>query len=87
MAQHVIKIPAELADELDSLAGHKRRTAYAIDVLWSEVRRHKQRRALRLSAGAWKDHPELSEGGAAYVERVRSEADERFESALAPRDR
>lgn len=87
MAQHVIKIPAELADELDSLAGHKRRTAYAIDVLWSEVRRRKQRQALRLTAGAWKDHPELSEGGAAFVERVRSDADERFESAAAPRDR
>lgn len=87
MAQHVIKIPGELAEELDRLAGHKRRTAYAIDVLWSDVRRRKQRQALRLSAGAWKDHPELSGGGAAYVERIRSEADERFESALAPRDR
>jgi len=87
MAQHVIKIPGELADELDRVAGHKRRTAYAIDVLWNEVRRSKQRRALRLSAGAWKDHPELAEGGAAYIDRTRDEADERFESALMPLDR
>jgi predicted nucleic acid-binding protein len=51
------------------------------------VRRSKQRQALRLSAGAWKDHPELAEGGAAYTDRMRAEADERFESALMLGDR
>lgn len=82
MGQHIIKIPSDLAAELDRVAGSKRRTAYAIDVLWNEVRRSKQRRALHLSAGTWKHHPELSDGGAAYVDRIRAEADERFESAL-----
>jgi hypothetical protein len=84
--QRIIKIPGELAEELDRLAGHKRRTAYAIDVLWKDVRRRKQREALHLSAGAWRNHPELAEGGAAYVERMRSESDERFEAALERRD-
>jgi hypothetical protein len=76
----IIKIPEGLADELDRLAGARRRTAYAVDVLWRDVRRNKQRQALELSAGAWKkrDHPELSGGGAAYVDRIRSEPDERF---------
>ncbi len=39
---------------------------------------------LRASAGAWKmvDHPELAEGGAAYVDRIRAEPDERFEEAI-----
>ena len=80
----IIKIPEELSHELDQLAGTRRRTAYAIDVLWREVRRHKQRRALETSKGAWKtkDHPELSKGGAAHVDRIRSEPDERFETAL-----
>jgi hypothetical protein len=82
----VIKIPEELAHELDRLAGaeHKPRTAYAIDVLWRDVRRNKQREALKLSAGAWNpaDHPELAQGGAAHVERIRSETDERFEAAI-----
>jgi hypothetical protein len=38
---------------------------------------NKQRLALKLSAGAWKieNHPELAEGGAAYIEKIRSEAD------------
>jgi hypothetical protein len=43
-----------------------------------DAKRRKQREALRLSAGAWKpeDHPELAEGGAAYVELIRSEPEE-----------
>jgi hypothetical protein len=85
--QNVIKIPQDLAGELDRLAGPKRRSAYAIDVLWRDVRRHRQREALRLSKGAWKpkDHPELKRGGAAYVDRIRAERDERFEAALKSR--
>ena len=82
----VIKIPEELAHELDRFAGaiHKPRTAYAIDVLWRDVRRNKQREALQLSAGAWDtaDHPELAQGGAARIEQIRSEPDERFEAAI-----
>ena len=82
----VIKIPRELADELDRLAGAERkaRTAYVVDLLWRDVRRHKQRDALRLSAGTWKpaNHPELAQGGAARVEQIRSEPDERFDEAI-----
>jgi hypothetical protein len=84
--QNVIKIPSELARELDLLAQaeHKRRTPYVVDLLWRDVRRNKQRQALNLSAGAWKPehHPELADGGAAYVEKIRSEPDERFEDSI-----
>jgi hypothetical protein len=82
----VIKIPAELAQELDRLAGaeHKPRTTYVVDVLWRDVRRNKQRQALKLSAGAWNpaNHPELAQGGAARVDQIRSERDARFDDAL-----
>ncbi len=82
----VIKIPQELASELDRLAGaeHKPRTVYAIDVLWRDVQRHKQLEALQLSSGIWKatDHPELSQGSALYVEQMRAEPEERFEDAI-----
>jgi hypothetical protein len=83
---NVIEIPEELAYELDRLAQaeHKPRTTYVVDVLWRDVRRNKQREALRLSSGAWNPdhHPELAQGGAAYVEEIRSEPDERFENAI-----
>ncbi|MGC2657237.1 MAG: hypothetical protein WA324_04610 [Bryobacteraceae bacterium] len=82
----VIKIPEELAYELDRLAGaeHKPRTAYVVAVLWRDVKRNRQREALKLSAGSWKpaDHPELAQGGAAHVDQIRSEPDERFENAI-----
>jgi len=57
------------------------RDTHAADVLWRDIRRTKQREALKASAGAWKtkEHPELANGGAAYVEQIRSERDERFE--------
>ena len=63
---------------------HKPRSAYAVDVLWRDVRRNKQREALKLSDRAWNlaDHPELSQGGAAHVEQIRSEPDERYEDAI-----
>jgi hypothetical protein len=82
----VIRIPEELAQELDLLAQaeHKQRTSYVVDLLWQDVRRNKQRQALKLSAGAWKPdhHPELAEGGEAYVDKIRSEHDDRFGDAV-----
>ncbi len=87
----VIKIPEELAHELDRLAGaeHKPRATYVVELLWRDVRRNKQLEALRLSAGAWSPaaHPELAQGGAAYVDRIRSETDERFEAAIEDHNR
>lgn len=81
----IIKVPDELAQEIDRLAGTKKRSAFAIDVLWREIRRARQREALQASSGIWKleNHPELARGGAAYVQEIRSERDERFEEALA----
>ena len=82
----VIEIPESLAHELDKLAEaeHKSRTAYVVDVLCQDVKRNKLRQALDDSSGAWNpaDHPELADGAAAYIERMRSEPDERFEDAI-----
>jgi hypothetical protein len=60
------------------------RMVYVVDLLWRDVRRNKQREALKRSAGAWNsaDHPELAQGGATYVEQIRSEPDTRFEDAI-----
>jgi hypothetical protein len=88
MAQHVIKIPVELADELDRLAGHKRTALASRSTSFGKnCAGPKQRQVLRLSASVWKDHTELAEGRAACIDQVRAGADERFESALMPVDR
>lgn len=82
----VVELPESLAEELDQLAEseHKPTTTYVVDVLWQDVKRNKQRQALKLSSGAWNlaDHPELADGGAVYIEKMRSEPDERFEDAI-----
>jgi hypothetical protein len=67
-----------------STVEHKPRTTYVVDLLHCGILRNKQRQALRLSSGAWDPaaHPELVEGGAAYVDSIRSEPDERFEAAI-----
>jgi hypothetical protein len=59
-----------------------------VDVLWRDVRRNQQLEALRLSTGAWSpaDHPELVRGGAAFVAKIRAEADERFQDAMSRQD-
>jgi len=79
-----INVPEELIQEIDLLAGANQRSAYVVNVLWKEIRRTRQRDALRDSAGAWKlgEAPELVYGGAAFVEESRSERDERFENTL-----
>ena len=84
-SQTVIKIPIALARELDRVAGSGHRSAYAVEVLWKDVRKARQREALEASAGSWKkkDHPELSQGGAAYVAKIRAERDKRFEPAIS----
>lgn len=85
----IIKVPDELAREIDRLAGTKKRSAFAIDVLWREIRRARQREALRASSGIWKseNHPELALGGAAYVHEIRSEREDRFEEALLQQEK
>jgi len=62
-----------------------RRTTYVVDLLWRDVRRNKQLQALKLSAGSWnpEHHPELAQGGAAYVDAIRSEPDGRFDDAIS----
>ena len=81
-----VEIPDSLAQELDQMAEaeHKQRTPYVTELLWQDVKRSKQLEAIRRAAGAWnrEEHPELAEGGAAYVEAIRSEPDERFEETI-----
>ena len=88
-AMTTIRISDELTREIDQLAGSKPRLAHAPEVLWDDLRRTRQRKSVMESAGAWKtkDHPELAPGDAACVERIRSESDARYETALKSRER
>jgi hypothetical protein len=50
-----------------------------------ELMRLRQIRAFEAAAGSWKDkdHPELKQGAAQWVKKLRREYDERLEKATA----
>ena len=73
-------LPVEVVADIDKLVGKRGRSAFITEVAREEILRRKQRTALQKSAAAWKDkdHPELKQGSAAWVNRMRAESEERF---------
>ena len=76
---HVI-LPVDLVADIDKLVGKRGRSAFLTEVARDEIQRRQQRNALRAAKGAWKDenHPELKDGAAAWVNRMRAESEARF---------
>ena len=77
----MIPVPAHIAAGIDKIAGHKKRTAFIVEVLEREIRRREQLEALNEAAGSWKDkdHPELANGADVWVRKMRDESVKRFE--------
>ena len=80
-ARTLIPIPARVAASIDRIAGHRRRTAFVVDLLEREIRRREQLEALEIAAGSWKDedHPELALGSDAWVREMRQHSEARTE--------
>jgi hypothetical protein len=71
---HVL-LPDDLLTDIDSLVGPRGRTAFLVEVLRQEVNRRRLLDALSNLEPAWKDedHPELAQGAAVWVRRMRDE--------------
>jgi hypothetical protein len=84
----LVQYPPEIIAEIDKIAGPGKRTSYLVELARRDVKLHRQREALRAAAGSWKteDHPELSQGSAAYVRQIRDLDKERLEQIDAHRD-
>ena len=76
---HIV-ISEELAAAIDSLVGKRERSRFFSEVAWREIKRLRQLRALERAAGSWKDvdHPELKQGAARWVAKLRREDEKRF---------
>jgi metal-responsive CopG/Arc/MetJ family transcriptional regulator len=85
---HVI-LPVDLVADIDELVGKRGRSAFLTEVARDEIQRRRQRDALRAARGAWKDedHPELKDGAAAWVSKMRSESETRLQEIEQHRDR
>ena len=81
---HIV-IPQELVAEIDTVVGKRGRSAFLTQAAEKELMRLRQLKALRAAAGSWKDedHPELRQGAAKWVKKLRREYDRRFEKVTA----
>jgi hypothetical protein len=84
----MVPIPTRLAAGIDKIAGHRRRTAFVVEVLDREIRRREQLKALEQAAGAWKDanHPELANGAEAWVREMRDASVKRLQELRGEKD-
>ncbi len=71
---HVI-FPSEVLREIDSLVGKRGRSAFLTEVARQEIKRRRILKFFERKEPAWKieNHPELKEGAAAWVSKMRRE--------------
>ena len=81
---HIV-IPQQLVVEIDILVGKRGRSAFLTQAAEKELMRLRQIKALESASGSWKDkdHPELKQGAAKWVKKLRREYDRRFEKVTA----
>ena len=75
---HIV-ISEQLATDIDRVVGKRGRSSFLAQAAERELLRLRQIKALDVASGAWKDkdHPELKEGSAAWVKKIRIENERR----------
>ena len=81
---HVV-LSDQLVKDIDTLVGSRQRSIFITQAAEKELMRLRQIEALKAAAGAWKDedHPELKQGSAKYVRKLRQENERRFKKVTA----
>jgi hypothetical protein len=74
-----ILLPDDLLQEIDALVGPRGRSSFLVETARNEVRRRKLLQYLEGKNPAWKDedHPELANGSARWVRKLRKENETR----------
>jgi hypothetical protein len=85
---HVV-LPEDLVREIDKIAGSRGRSAFLADLAEREIKRRQLLQLFKRKEPIWKDedHPELKGGAAAWVRKMRSESESRFQKIQKSRDR
>ena len=65
---------------IDTVVGKRGRSAFLTQAAERELMRLRQIKALQSAAGSWRDedHPELKQGAAKWVRKLRGEYDHRL---------
>jgi len=85
---HVV-LPEDLVAEIDKIAGARGRSAFLSELAQREIKRRRLAQFFKRKEPAWKDadHPELKDGAAAWVRKLRQETEARFQRIQRQRDR
>lgn len=77
---HVV-LSEQLVKDIDMLVGSRQRSSFLTQAAEEKLMRLRQLKALEAAAGSWKDkdHPELKQGSAKWVRKVRQESERRFQ--------
>ena len=75
---HIV-LSDQLVKDIDTLVGRRRRSSFITEVVEKELARLRQIQAIKAATGAWKDkdHPELKQGSAKWVRKLRQENERR----------
>jgi hypothetical protein len=81
---HVV-LSEQLVKDIDKLVGSRQRSSFLTQAAERELMRLRQIEALKAAAGAWKDidHPELKQGSAKWVRKLRQENERRLKKVTA----
>ncbi len=81
---HVV-LSEQLVKDIDMLVGIRQRSSFLTQAAQRELMRLRQIKTLDEAAGAWKDkdHPELKQGAAKWVKKLRRESEGRFKKVTA----
>ena len=77
---HVI-LSEDLVQEIDKIAGSRGRSAFLAELARREIKRRRLLEIFKREEPIWKDedHPELRDGSAEWVRRMRDESEARFQ--------
>jgi metal-responsive CopG/Arc/MetJ family transcriptional regulator len=81
---HVV-LPDQLVKEIDAVVGSRQRSSFITQATEKELMRYRQLKAIEAAAGSWKDkdHPELEQGAAKYISKLRRQDEKRFQKVTA----
>ena len=81
---HVV-LSEQLVKDIDMVVGSRQRSSFLTQAAEHELMRLRQIKALKAVAGSWKDkdHPELKQGAAKWVDKLRRQDEKRFQKVTA----
>ena len=85
---HVV-LPEDLVSQIDKIVGSRGRSAFLADLARREIKRRHLLEVFKTEEPIWKDqdHPELKDGAAEWVRKMRAESEARFEKIQQHRNR